>query len=166
MSKSVQLNRTDTAVSGVTSLALPVAVLNWKADWRVKENEPSEVILTNLSSPVDRPERFRVGMSDIKDIYRNSGIDATLFAPSRRGVSVLCQLVDTWSITDDSDSSYEVALPVEAHVVLKLPANELITADMIKAFLGRMCSGLFETGSIASDRIKAIVRGSLLPTDL
>lgn len=164
--KSVLLNRTDTAISGVTSLELARGLVNFGADWRTRSDEPNEVLITNLTSPIDRPEKFRFAMNDIKDIYRNAAIDPTLYAPSRRGASVLCQLVDTWTIVDSAAPSYEVALPVEGHIVLKIPANELINADMVITFLGRLVSGLFATGSVTSDRLKAMLRGSLLPPDM
>lgn len=166
MTKSLAQNHTDTAVSGVTSLNLPISVLNYAADFRVKSDEPGEAIITNLTSPIDCPEQLRFCMSDVKDIYKSSGIDASLWAPSKRGVTILTQLTDVWTVTDSTDSSYRVDLPIEGHLVLKIPANELVTADMIKAFAGRVCSGLFNTGVIDSDRLKSMIRGSLLPKDL
>lgn len=166
MSKSLGLNRTDTAVSGVTSLTLPRAVLNFAADFKVKSNTPEEAIITNLTSPIDAPETFRFAVSPIKDIYRNSGIEPTMYSPSRRGVNLLVQVVDTLTVTDSADTAYKVMLPIEAHLVCKIPANELVTEDVIIAFIGRLTSGLFDTGLATSARAKALLRGSLLPSDL
>lgn len=166
MAKSVVKNYTDTPISGVTSLTLPISVVNFGKDFRVKSDEPGEAILTNLTSPIDRPEKFRFAMSDIKDIYKNSGIDANLYSPSRRGVSVLVQLTDTYSVSDSVDTKYDVALPMEAHLVIKVPSNELITSQMIQDFVGRLTSGLFESGVVNTNRIKSLFRGSLIPTDL
>lgn len=166
MAKSIVLNRTDTPIDGNPTLTLPRGSVNFGADWRVRSDEPGEVIITNLTSPIDRPEKFRFAMNDIKDIYRNTGIDPTLYVSSRRGASVLCQLIDTWTVIDSADPSYEQVLPVEGHIVLKIPAAEIITADMIVTFVGRLISGLFATGSMTSDRLKAMFRGSLLPPDM
>lgn len=166
MSKAISLNRTDTAVSGVTTLSLPVSVLNYAADWVVKSDEPNEAIAANLTSPIDCVETFRWGMSEIKDMYQGKGINPTVYAPTRRGARVFCQLNDVWTVTDSSDATYRVDLPVEGHIVLKIPAHELVTADQIKAFLGRIVDGMFNTGVITSERISAMVRGSLLPKDL
>lgn len=166
MAKSVVKNYTDTPISGVTSLTLPMSVVNFGKDFRVKSDEPGEAILTNLTSPIDRPERFRFAMSDIKDIYKNSGIDANLYSPSRRGVSVLVQLTDTYTVSDSTDTKYDVALPMEAHLVIKVPSNELITSQMIQDFVGRLTNGLFESGVVNTDRIKSLFRGSLIPTDM
>lgn len=166
MAKSVLYNRTDTPISGVTELTIPIGLVNYGADFRVRSDEPGEAVITNLTSPIDRPEKYRFAMNEIKDIYRNTGIDTTLYSPSRRGASVLCQLTDVWTVVDSADPSYEVALPIEGHIVLKLPANENITADMVKGFIGRLISGLFETGTVNSGRLKSLLRGSLLPLDL
>ncbi|DAD51136.1 TPA_asm: coat protein [ssRNA phage SRR7976310_4] len=166
MAKSIVYNRTDTAIPGVPSLTIPIGLVNYGADFAVKENSPGQAILTNLTSPTGREEKFRFAMSDIKDVYRNSNIDPSVYAPSRRGISVLSQLVDTWTIIDSNDPSYEVSLPMEGHIVLKIPANENITADMVLAFVGRVCSGLFNTGVNTSERLRAMLRGSLLPTDV
>lgn len=166
MAKSVVKNYTDTPISGVTSLTLPMSVVNFGKDFRVKSDEPGEAILTNLTSPIDRPEKFRFAMSDIKDIYKNSGIDANLYSPSRRGVSVLVQLTDTYTVSDSTDTKYDVALPMEAHLVIKVPSNELISSQMIQDFVGRLTNGLFESGAVNTNRIKSLFRGSLIPTDL
>lgn len=166
MAKSVVKNYTDTPISGVTSLTLPISVVNFGKDFRVKSDEPGEAILTNLTSPIDRPEKFRFAMSDIKDIYKNSGIDANLYSPSRRGVSVLVQLTDTYTVSDSTDTKYDVALPMEAHLVIKVPSNELISSQMIQDFVGRLTNGLFESGAVNTNRIKSLFRGSLIPTDL
>lgn len=166
MAKTVSVNHTDTAIQGVTSLDLARGLVNYGADWKVKQNEPNEIVLTNLTSPITYPERFRVGTSEVSDVYKGSGIDAGLYAPTRRGVSVLCQLTEVWKVADSVDATYEVALPITGHIVLKVPSNESITPAMIESFLGRLVSGLYETGSKTTTRLASILRGSLKPADL
>lgn len=166
MSKTVSYNRTDTAVAGVPSLNLPVAVLNYKADFSMVQASPSELVLTNLTSPIDRPETIRYSVNAIKDIYKGTGIDPTSYSASRRGVSLLAQLTDRWTVADTVDTTYNVTLPVQAHMVLKLPADAVITPDMVKLLVGRLCDTLFNTGLITSERLNAMLRGSLLPADL
>lgn len=166
MAKTVSYNRTDTTVSGNPTLTLPLAVLNYKADWRVKSVTSTEAVLTNLTSPISAPERLRFAVSDINDVYKNTGIDPLTAAPSKKGVSILCQLTDTWSVTDSVDTTYLVNLPVAGHIVLRIPNNENITPDMLKAFVGRLIDGLFETGITDSARLRALSRGVLLPADL
>jgi hypothetical protein len=166
MSKVTNVGYTDTAIAGVTSLAFARGLVNYKADFRAKSNTPSEVVLTNLTSPVDRPEKFRFSYSDVANVYSGTDVDPSVYAPSKKGVSVLCQVTETISITDSTDATFRIDLPISAHVVLKVPANEYLTADMLQTFMGRLVSGMYETGSLTTERIQALVRGSLLPADL
>jgi len=166
MAKTVSMNYLDTAISGVTTLPLNRGLVNFGADWRTKSEEPEEVILTNLTSPIAYPERFRFAFSDVKDVYTGVGIDPTLYAPSRRGISLLNQLTEEWTVTDSADASFLQVLPVSAHLVVKIPVNDQITAAMVQTLVARLLSGLFETGSTTTTRLAAMLRGSLTPTDV
>lgn len=169
MSKSISLNHTDSGVSGVTTLTHDRAILNFGADYRIKVQEAakntSQVVLTNMTSPIDKPETFKVAATEIKDIYKGTSIDVALYSPTRKGVSVLCALNDVYTVTDSvTTESYD--LPISGHFVLKVPADANITPAMVDAFLGRLISGLYESGSATTARLSAILRGSLIPTDL
>lgn len=166
MAKVINKGYTDTPVEGVTSLTFPRAVLNYKADFRIKSNTANELILTNITSPVDRPEQIRVGYSNVANIYTGTQIEASLAAPTKRGISVLCQITDVLSVTDATDPDYRIDLPVSYHIVIKVPVNENMTTTLIQEGLGRAVSGLFETGSVTLTRLEALIRGSLCPTDL
>lgn len=167
MSKVISTGFTDTPVQGVTALTFPRAVLNLGADFRVKSNQPGkEVVLTNISSPVDRPEKIRIAYTDISNVYNGTNIDASVYAPTKRGVSILVQVTETLSVTDDKDPDYRVDLPVSYHLVVKVPASEYISAARIQDGLGRLLSGLFDTGVSTTSRLEAILRGSLVPTGL
>lgn len=154
---------TDTPVSGVTSLSMPLSVLNFPKDFSVKSEQPGEVVLTNLTCPTDRPERFRFAISEVADIYRGSAIDVNLYTPTRRGVSVVAALTEVLNISDDVVATYQAAIPVSAHIVLKLPNNALITGTEVKALVGRLCDSLFSTGVVDTARLDALMRGSLKP---
>jgi len=140
--------------------------VNFGADWKIKEQEPEEAIVTNLTSPLSFPEKMRFSTSEVADVYKGAGVDPSMYAPSRRGVSLLGQVTEVWTVTDSTDASYQVALPVSAHLVIKVPNNENITPAMVQTLLGRLVSGLYETGSTGTTRIAAMLRGSLLPSDL
>lgn len=157
---------TDTPISGVSSLTLERSIPNYGVDWRTKSDEPDEVVVTNMNSPVAFPEKFRVAASDINDIYKGTGISNTLVSPVRGGRNVLVQLTEIWTVTDSADPTYNVALPVSAHVVLKVPNHPAIVANDVVALLGRLVSGLYDSGSEESSRIAAILRGSLKPSDM
>lgn len=165
MSKSVDLNHVDTEVEGVSTLTLAKGIINWGVDYRVKSQDAKSLILTNLTSPLDKPETFRVAVSDVTDIYKGAGIDPAQYGPSRKGKSLLCGLNSVYSVTD-SVTGVVYDLPIKCHVVLTTPNDAVITPAMIEAFLGRMLAGLYESGSATTGRLVAMLRGSLLPSDL
>lgn len=167
MTTVVTKGYTDTPVEGVTALTLDRAVLNFAKDYRVKSNDAGkEVVLTNLSSPIDRPEKIRIAYSEIANVYTGTGIDPSVSSPTKRGVSVLVQLTNVLTVTDSVDPSYRRDYPLSIHAVIKVPSSEFITADVIEENLGRLMSGLFDTGSIDTSRLESILRGSLVPSDL
>lgn len=155
----------DTPISGVTSLDYARGLINYGADYNLVVDEPDEVILTNITSPLDRPEKFRFAYSQIKNIYNNTDIHPNVQAPSKRGISVLVQLTNTISEVD-ATSDNRVDLPISAHMVLKFPAYTAITATKIEEQIGRLLSGLYETGSVSQSRLNSMMRGSLLPKDI
>lgn len=159
-------NHTDTAVPGVTTLSLNRDVVNYGADFARKVDEPGEGVVTNLTSPLDAPEQFRFAVSNIADVYRGTGIDSSFYGKSKKGKSLLIQLTDTWTESCTEDPSWDVRLPVSAHIVLKIPDRPSITTADIIGLLGRTVSGLFATGSDGTTRLESMLRGSMLPTDI
>lgn len=167
MAKVINRGYVDTPVEGVTALTFDRAILNIDKDFRVKSNKDGkEVLLTNITSPIDRPENIRIAYTDIANVYNGTGVDPSVSAPTKRGVSILAQVTDVLSVSDDTNSDYRVDLPVSAHLVLKVPASEFITAAEVKILLGRLLSSLFDTGSTSTSRLEAILRGSLVPAEL
>lgn len=167
MAKIVNAGYTDTPIEGVSSLTFARGLLNFQKDFRVKSNNSGkEVVLTNITSPIDRPENIRIAYTDIANIYNGTGIEPSVFAPTKRGVSVLAQITDVLSVTDDSDADYKVDLPLSCHLVIKVPASEYVTSTQITTAIGRLLSSLFDTGSTSTSRLEAILRGSLVPTEV
>lgn len=167
MAKTIHYNYVDSGVSGVTTLSQNVSVLNFGKDYRVKSDEPNEAIITNITSPIDRPETFRFAVSTIADVYKSTGIEPAYRSANTKGLSLVVQLSDVLNYYDETiDDAKECYIPMQGHIVLKVPANEAITADMVKSFVSRLLAGLYSTGSTNSDRLKSMLRGSLIPTDM
>lgn len=166
MSRVVTTGYTDTAISGVSSLSFPRGLVNFTKDFCVQKNGTTDVTLTNLTCPVDQPERFRFAISDIANIYANSGIDASVWAPNHQGQSLLIQVSEVISVTDSADPSYRVDLPVTCNITIKSPKSGLVTADHLLTLLGRAVSGAFEVGSTTNDGMKRLEHGSLVPAGL
>lgn len=166
MAKVLSVNYTDTPISGVSSMNFARGLLNYGADFKTKSDEPNEVILTNLTSPVVYPEKIRISVSDVANVYAGSAIEPSLYSPTKRGTSLLVQLTEVLKITDTAVPSMEMALPVSAHIVIKVPNHELVTPDVVETLIGRLISGLYETGSTTDTRLTALLRGSLKPSDI
>lgn len=167
MSISIDPGYTDTPIVGVTELTFDRGLVNFDADFRVKSNNPGkEVVLTNITSPIDRPEKFRISYSEVTNVYNGTGIDQSAYAASKKGVSVLVQLTEIHSVVDSADSDYRVDLPVSYHLVIKVPASGNIPAATIEAGIGRLLSGLYDTGVSTTSRLESILRGSLVPSGM
>lgn len=169
MSKVLNYNTNDTS-TGV-SPSITISPLNFPVDFRTgdrsSKNTSSELFLKDIKSPVALPETIRVAYSVKPNVYANSILDKSLYAPSKQGWQVLSQLDTTWSVTDSDDPTLEIALPMHAHLVISGPMNDLIDADAVMTHLiGRLLGTLFETGSITSSRLESLMRGALIPTGM
>jgi len=168
MAKTISNGYTDTPVAGVSALTFPRAVLNIKTDFRVKSqsNNGKEVIMTNITSPIDRPENVRLAHTDVANIYSGTAVEPSVFAPTKKGVSILAQVTDIMSVTDTTNTDYRIDLPLSAHLVIKVPSSEHVNAAEVQKLVGRLLSSLFDTGVTSTSRLDAILRGSLVPTEL
>lgn len=166
MSLSLNKNILDTPVSGVPTLAIACPTLNFAVDYAVKDANASEAALVNLTGTVSDVETIRIKRADVANVYTNSGIDPSYQAPSKRGQSVVTQINAVYTVVDSSDASYRVDLPLQCHLVLKVPHNPLITEGVVLDAAKRCFSTLFDTGSTTSGRLARVLRGSLVPSDL
>lgn len=166
MAKSVALNHTDSAVDGVSTLSLDLDILNYGTDFVVVQDEPGEVILSNLTSPVGKAEKIRMAYNVVKDVYKSADIDSSLQVVSKRGSKLFGQLTQVYTVTDDTDTTYEKAIPMEAHIVMTIPDDEIVTDAMVYDLLTRSISMFLETGVSTDTRLKALRRGALLPADV
>lgn len=167
MAKVKSTGYTDTPINGVSSLNFSRGLLNFAADFRIKSNNAGkEVILTNITSPVDRPEKIRIGYTDVANVYSGTGVEPSVSAPTKRGTQILAQVTEVISVTDDADPEYRLDLPVSYHLVIKVPTSSYISATDVTAGLGRLLSSLFDTGVTTTTRLEAILRGALVPSGL
>lgn len=164
--KNISYGYTDTPVEGVSSLTFPRAVLNFAADWDVAIDRATELIVTNLTAPRAKPENIRLSWQKVTDMYSNVDIAPANQVANLSGTAILIQLTEIGTITDSTDAAYEKQVPLSLHIVMRIPATDLVTDDYVLTALGRLVSACFETGSVSSTRIKKILRGALKPADL
>jgi hypothetical protein len=163
MSKVISTNRTDTPPV-IETLNLTVDLMNFGTDFAKKSDLPGRATITNITSPRECPEEMIIAVQQVADIYKGINVDPAYKASSKSGVSILSQVNSVFTITDTEDDTYRVDVPISAHVIVKFPADALITSTLVMEQLGRAVHGLFETeGTVRVDKIS---RGSLLPTDM
>lgn len=165
MAKSLIMPGSDTSIPNPQpQQVLTPRAWNYKADWRVTDNAKSEVRITNLTTAIDEPMRLRFAQNSIKDIYKGTDIAPNLYYPVRSGTQILSQYQAVWVVTDSTDPSYLAYLPVEAHMVVRIPTNDLIAESNVLGLMECALGGFFDRA--ASGRLKAMLRGALLPPSL
>lgn len=154
---------TNTPITGGTPQKLGLDAINFGADFRVYKDTPGELILTNVTSPIDRPERIRIAMKEIKNVYQGTDVSISAQAASRKGVNLHVQLQQTFS-TVEVDRT--IHLPVTTSFTIKVPASDSLDAAEVLSSVSRLLSTMFNTISDKPDRLKSLLRGSLEPTDI
>lgn len=165
MSISINKNTNDTP-TGASKPSIEVVGLNYASDFRLSQkSEPDRTILVNTTSPRDAVEKMILASSTVKDIYSNTDIDPNYRGAIRRGISILVQLNDIWTLQDTENAQFRVDLPMSAHLVLRVPSS-YVSVDDIRGFIARMLGGLYETGSTGTSRLDALLRGITIPKDI
>lgn len=165
MALHLQKPYTDSPVTGAVR-NVTIGALNFPENFALAQDIPGQVQVTNMTCAPDRPEKFRWALQYVNDIYKNSGIDPNLYTPSRRGASLVCQLSDVYSVVDDATPTYQAALPISGHIVLRVPVNGLLTGTEVREFLLRLVAGLFPIKTVDATALEALFRGSLRPKGL
>lgn len=165
MSKIINKGYTDTPVTSPVALTVTREPINYGKDFRVLRQNNDELWLTNVTSPIDRPERIRIARKEIANVYQGTDISQSVHAPSKKGVNLHLQLQQTVEVTDDANPDFLVHVPVTASITIKTPASYL-DAPAVMDSVERLLTGLFETNSTNSDRLAGLLRGSLTPMDI
>lgn len=165
MSYAISQKTTDTAVTGVASMSMPVKVTNFDADYRVASRSSSEVILQNMQSPTTAPRSYRFGVKNVANIFGNSPVVKTPECPSSVGTQVLIGINDTITI-EESVSGKAYQLPIRSHLVITLPNDPLVTKTVVYEHVQRLVAGLFEQGVVDDARLNALMHGILTPAVL
>jgi hypothetical protein len=148
---------TGTALTGFEPYQLDPATLV------LKEDEPTRCVMETKGVDYDIPETWTFGATAISDVYKNSGVSAAAKAVTSRGVQVLVKHEAYAKITDSADLTFQKVVPLEAHLVIKAPTNDLLDADAIFEEIKRMLGGLLEQ-SATSARLDELIRSALRPT--
>lgn len=163
MSKSTTFGYTDTADGGATTKTFTRSNLNHPVDFVPLDKSEMSYKAANKTSPVDQQETLRVQASEIADVYKGTSIDPSAFAPSRKGLSIVAQVNDILRVTETTDATYQVDLPISAHIVVKVPLSANITAANVETVLGRALALFYNSNDVTTGRIGNLLRGAMNP---
>lgn len=160
---SISWNYTDTSDTSVGSLQ-PMTI-NYATDFAIKSNDGKSVVLVNSTSPLDRVETLRFSTQRISNVYSGSGLEAGYQSQNKAGASILIQDNTVLSETDAANNRTDY--PITAHLVIKVPYAEVVTADILTAILTRLIGACYEqSGATPGPRLNKLVRGALVPQSM
>lgn len=144
-----------------TALTVSVPQIKYAEDFGVTSDGAAEVVLTNAKSDINLPETIRFASQNVVNVYTNSDIDPVLYAPSKKGKSIVMGLNDAVKVVD-TDLKTQVVYPINSHSVFKFPVSANITAADIKGLMLRQAGLLFKAANDET-RINEMMRGILNP---
>lgn len=144
-----------TGISSQSPQGYQLPNLDWSDKWSRVGGSANNTILADTTSPYDAQTRIRVATTSVADVYRGTGIDPSYTLPTKRGVSALVQLNLIATVTDSSDSTFRVDLPISMHAVLRVPLCSYLSAPALESVF-QYCIGAFygtNEGTSYADRV-------------
>lgn len=171
MAKTTSFGYTDTKAANPLSISVPQ--LDYSKDFSrdTRVSRSGEVILTNVTSPLDQPETLRLAIENVANVYANTQIPTYNRSVTTRGVQLLLQTNDILRVSDAASSDVDCCcdgsfdLPISCHMVIRVPLNQYITADVVMQVAKRNFGMLFD-GNNTTARLNQLLRGTLLPPGL
>lgn len=149
--------------TSTTQLSLMLPDLSYTTDYAVVQDDPGEAKITNTTGNyLWSPETIRFAASTVKNVYANTDIDPTLFAPVKSGVQVMSEVAELYMATN-SKTGAEVVLPCKGRVVLRFPTGGVVGEALLSNLVGRTIASLYPTGTASISRVVDMARFSLLP---
>lgn len=128
----------------------------------VISDDPGVVKESLTSAPLDRPEIWEFASRAVDNVYKDSTVPVIARPTSSRGVQIMIKHGSFTTVTDSDDSTYYKVLPMASWTCVRVPLNELITADLVLDEIKRLTGGLLGTEA-TSARLAEMVRGALKP---
>lgn len=153
-----------------SKLTLEIPTLSYAKDFSVKSDTSNEVVLTNVTSPLDQPETIRFAIQNIGNVYTGTSVAVENRSVSQRGVQLLIQLNDILRVEAADEGNNPCCetgfdLPISSHIVIKVPLNQYVNADIVLAVVQRNIAALFEENN-TSARLNSMLRGALKPSTM
>lgn len=143
--------------------SISIGIVNGSA-LAVVADDAEKVVEKNTSSPLDRPEKWTFGCTEVADAYKNTGISPQCKPASTKGVQIMVKHESITQVTDDTvgAENYLKQIPYSCHIVVRAPINELVTADAVLTEVRRTIGGLFGSGNdVTSARLTDLLNSAL-----
>jgi len=132
--------------------------LGLTTNYAVVKDEPSEVVLDNLTSSLDQQELISFRYRKIGTV--NTGINVQNPAPTKGGVQYAIQVEET--VRETRGDGTNVDRPVVMYLTVRHPLSGVITDSVLQETLERLLSVL-RRESDNTYRFSDLVRGALKP---
>lgn len=138
----------------------------------VKRDDPGECILTNTDSPIDQPETIRFAAQELSNVYAGTSIEPTNYYAVKKGSSIVMQVKDIIRVTDSSDPTFRVDVPIEAHIVVRVPKTPYVSVNDVRDIINRayVATLPYDINNDNLDtvgfnnRLEELIRGALVPS--
>lgn len=170
MAKTLSYNITPAPGAQLRTAKLPLDFISWSADsaYAKKQDQPDSCVYTNVNSGVDTPCEVTFGRQTIKNVYASTTVNPAYQSANTVGVKTLTKVSAVLTITDSANAAYRVDVPISATITLTTGTDPLVTDDVCMNFINYAMSTLFTeasaTSAVTSQRLGALRRGSLVPT--
>lgn len=142
--------------------------LNFGSDFAETTDGDGLCILTNTTTPLDQKETVRFQIQKVNNIYSGAGIDPAYSSQNKKGLSLLVQVNDVLRVTSDTVPDFQLDLPLSAHMVIRVPENQYVTASKVQQLAMRVVGLLYATDDNTNSvtRLEQMLRGAMAPSDI
>lgn len=150
-----------TSTATVSYTGLPVVDLD--QDFALSKESADETVYQSIKGTDARSHaRIRFGFSTVANIYKDSGIDASLQDVTKTGRQLLVEVRSEYRATN-SVSGTEIIVPQKAHLVVNISNGIMVTNDMLQDTLRQLagvCLGA-SADSAVLNRLNELAKGAL-----
>lgn len=161
-----------TVTSAKAQTFITPKALQFGDDYEKVAESKDEVRLVSNKSPLGREDKFRFAISEVANIYTNSGIDKAMQSQLKSGTKVLFGANSVLTFTD-SGTGDVYDKPIYGTITLTVPKDPAITSAIVQDFVAQLMAGLADYAASAAtgtpteaDRVWAALRHRLSPSEI
>lgn len=150
-----------TSESTVSYTGLPVVDLD--TDFALSKESADEAVYQSVKGTDARSHmRIRFGFSSVANIYKDSGIDASLQDVTKTGRQLLVEVRSEYRAVN-SVSGAEIIIPQKAHIVANISNGIMVTNDLLQDTLKQLAAVCLDsaTNSAILNKMNDLAKGAL-----